>query len=109
MTEDRRSYAAVLEGINNLTVVVDGVVEDISGLKCEVQYIKDKKFTIEEIGIGSFVGWVKVTVGIITVLCVAAGSCWGVLHQVNGVGNGLSSLNAKYYAHIEYLHKLKKR
>jgi hypothetical protein len=85
----------------NIKAILDelGLLKkEVEGIKNEICLLKKKKLYIEDIGIGSFMGWVKLTTGIVlfVVSLFIAGHTF--FSQID-------VLRTDYGSHLKYLHK----
>jgi len=87
---------------------IQTILDAISDLKDEVNVLKTKRINIEDIGIGSFVGWVKITVAAIVIVIGAGSTGYAVLSQVASVEHSLQALANTYQTHMTYIHKKKR-
>jgi hypothetical protein len=71
---------------------------EIETVKIEISALKEKKIYIGDIGIGSFIGWVKLLVVIIIFISALLGTMHTFFSQID-------VLRADYGAHLNYLHK----
>ena len=84
------SDTAILESIAGLRADVDLIKKDVC-------FLKKKKIYIEDIAIGSFLGWVKLTVGGIVLIVAFVGS-------LNFFIWSIDTLRLNYGLHLKYLH-----
>ena len=75
------------------------ILAAIADLKEDVDLLKNKRLTIEEIGIGSLMGWIKLMVTVSLFFTVLAGSGYAITSQVD-------TLNTQFRSHVQYTHKL---
>jgi hypothetical protein len=76
---------------------IQTILTALEEIRTKVEVLENKKLTIEEIGIGSFVGWVKLTCTIVLFVTVWLGSGMAILSQID-------TIDSKYHAHMKYLH-----
>lgn len=78
---------------------IETILIALSELKEDVEVLKNKRLTIEEIGVGSLMGWIKLMVTVSLFFTVLAGSGYAITSQVD-------TLNTQFRSHIQYTHKL---
>ena len=78
---------------------IQTILDAIALLQDDVAALKNKRLTIEEIGVGSLMGWVKLMVTVSLFFTVLAGSGYAISSQVD-------TLNTQFRSHVQYTHKL---
>jgi hypothetical protein len=92
------SDTAILDSITELKTDFVTLRKDVDSIKTDVCFLKKKKLYIEDIGIGSLMGWVKLTIGIILFISALVGTGYKMIEKID-------VLQSDYIAHKEYLHK----